>query len=427
LEHKDVITAFLRSEEFILLLRRSSEVGTYKGKWAAVSGFLEGTEDPLERAEAEINEEVALTPPDIKLVRSGEPLRVYDEHEDIVWIVHPFLFDVTRPSVRLDWEHSEYKWVRQSELVAYETVPKLKQTFDRVRWDLNASSPNLTRAIQVVEEIAHDSINGAGYLGRKAIAALQAAAKFSGAQSSDGLFRDILHIGLKLRAAQPSMATVWNLTGKLLNEIDYEWQSKSVAEFRESVEDLSAKAVLKSEIAEERVSRNLSNILLKKRRILTHSYSNTVKRALQLCKDGAPHIYVTESAPAFEGRVLARDLKDLEVSTHVLPDAATRSFPVDLDAIVVGADSILADGSVVNKSGTKDIGQTACQLGIPVYVGAEMAKLNAMQFLGQPMQLAAIFDQTPSDYITSIVTEHGEMKPAQVILEIKRLVRELYT
>lgn len=427
MEYKPVVTAFLRSEELILLLRRSNEVDTYKGKWAAVSGFLEGDEDPLERAETEIGEEVGLTPQDITLVRSGEPLRVYDGEEEIVWIVHPFLFDVIHPSIRADWEHSGYKWVRQSELATHETVPKLKEAFDRVRWDLNRTSPSLTRAIQLVVEIDRDRTNGAGYLGRKAIAALQAAAQYSSAQSSGDLFRDLLHIGLKLRAAQPSMATIWNLTGKLLNEIDYEWQSKSVTEFRELVEDLSAKAVLKNEIAEERVSRNLSKILLKKRRILTHSYSNTVKRALQLCKDGAPQIYVTESAPAFEGRMLARDLKDLELSARVLPDTATQSFPVDFDAIVVGADSILADGSVVNKTGTKDIAQTAGQLGIPVFVGAEMAKLNAMQFLGQPLQLAAIFDQTPSDYITSFVTEHGEMKPAEVKHQIKRLVRGLYT
>ena len=65
MEYKPVVTAFLRSEELILLLRRSSKVGTYKGKWAAVSGFLEGDEDPLERAETEIAEEVGLTQQDI--------------------------------------------------------------------------------------------------------------------------------------------------------------------------------------------------------------------------------------------------------------------------------------------------------------------------------------------------------------------------
>jgi ribose 1,5-bisphosphate isomerase len=427
LEYKPVVTAFLRSEELILLLRRSCEVGTYKGKWAAVSGLLEEDEDPLERAEMEIAEEVGLTSQNITLVRSGEPLRAYDEQKEIVWIVHPFLFDVIHPSIRLDWEHSEHKWVKESELATHETVPKLKQAFDRVRWDLNRTSPNLTRANELVVEIDHDRTNGAGYLGRKAIAALREAARHSSAQSSGDLFRDILQIGLKLRAAQRGMATIWNLTGKLLNEIDYEWQFKSVTEFRELVENLAARVVLQSEIAEEQVSRNLSYILLKKTCILTHSYSNTVKKALQLCKHGAPQIYVTESAPAFEGRMLVRELNDLELSAHVLPDTAMESFPVNFDAVVVGADGILADGSVVNKTGTRDIAQNARRLGIPVLVGAETAKLNAMQFLGQPLQLGAIFDQTPGDYITSIVTEEGEMKPAEVKHQITLFLKGLYT
>lgn len=37
----EVITAFLRHEGKILLLQRSSEVGSYQGSWAAVSGHLE--------------------------------------------------------------------------------------------------------------------------------------------------------------------------------------------------------------------------------------------------------------------------------------------------------------------------------------------------------------------------------------------------
>ena len=427
MEYTSVVTAFLRSEEFILLLRRSNEVGTYKGKWAAVSGFLEGDENPLERAKTEISEEIGLTQHDIAFVRRGEPLRVYDEQREIVWIIHPFLFDAIHSRIRIDWEHSEYKWVSQSDLETHETVPKLKEAFDRVRWDLKTTSPSLTRAFQLIEEIDRDRTNGASYLGRKAIAALQAVAQYSDARSSGDLFRDILHISLRLRAAQPSMATIWNHTGKLLNELEYAWQSKAITEFKELVQDLSEKAVLRSEIAEEQVSRNLSNILLKKRNILTHSYSGTVKRALQLCKDATPQIYVTESAPRFEGRMLVRDLKRLELSAHVVPDTTTHSFPVDFDVTVVGADSILTDGSVINKTGTRDIAQTAHQLGIPVYVGAETTKLNAMQFLGEPIRLTAIFDQTPSDYITSIVTEHREMKPAEVRQQIKMLVSELYT
>ena len=105
----------------------------------------------------------------------------------------------------------------------------------------------------------------------------------------------------------------------------------------------------------------------------------------------------------------------------------TRPFPVKFDVVVVGADSILADGSVVNKAGTKDIARTAHESMIPVYVAAERSKLDIMEFLGKPIQTNEIFDLTPSDYISSIITEQGELKPSDVGNQIESLVRELYT
>ena len=92
MEYKQVVTSFLQRGRFILLLRRSDDVGTYQGKWGAVSGFLDENEDPYERAKLEINEETALTSKNLRLIRSGELLRVYDKEKDTVWIVHPFLF-----------------------------------------------------------------------------------------------------------------------------------------------------------------------------------------------------------------------------------------------------------------------------------------------------------------------------------------------
>jgi len=49
------------------------------------------------------------------------------------WIGHPFLFEV-RPDaqVRVDWEHTETRWVRPEEVSAFETVPQLAEALMRV-------------------------------------------------------------------------------------------------------------------------------------------------------------------------------------------------------------------------------------------------------------------------------------------------------
>jgi 8-oxo-dGTP diphosphatase len=131
-----VVTCFLlrRSggREEILLLRRSQQVGTYRGRWAGVSGYIEET-DALTQAYTEMEEETGLAGEDVQLLRTGEPLEVVDAEAERRWIVHPFLFEVREPArIRADWEHTETHWIRPEEIFQYETVPQLAETLMRV-------------------------------------------------------------------------------------------------------------------------------------------------------------------------------------------------------------------------------------------------------------------------------------------------------
>ena len=45
LQEKRVVTCFLESEGEILILYRSEQVGSYQGRWAGVSGYVETTAD----------------------------------------------------------------------------------------------------------------------------------------------------------------------------------------------------------------------------------------------------------------------------------------------------------------------------------------------------------------------------------------------
>ena len=55
-----VVTAFLRHQDRVLLVRRSDRVGTYQGRWSAISGYLED-DAPLQQAYREIREETGLS------------------------------------------------------------------------------------------------------------------------------------------------------------------------------------------------------------------------------------------------------------------------------------------------------------------------------------------------------------------------------
>ena len=123
-----VVSCFIEYNKKILILKRSNEVRTYKGKWAGVSGYIEKGEEPLETAFKEIGEEIGLKKSDVKLVREGEQVKFIDGENE--WIIHPFLFHSRKSDVAIDWEHSECRWIFPKEIVKYDTVPKLKEAME---------------------------------------------------------------------------------------------------------------------------------------------------------------------------------------------------------------------------------------------------------------------------------------------------------
>ncbi|MFH1663083.1 MAG: NUDIX domain-containing protein [Chloroflexota bacterium] len=129
LPEKHVVTCFLECEGRILILRRSRAVGSFKGKWAGISGYVETTAD--EQTLIEIEEEAGLCPQDVKLLAKGDLLEAEDE--GVRWVVHSYLFRIKEPNkVKIDWEHSDKKWIRPEDMGKYQTVPMLKEVLARV-------------------------------------------------------------------------------------------------------------------------------------------------------------------------------------------------------------------------------------------------------------------------------------------------------
>jgi hypothetical protein len=127
-----VVTCFVTRDGKVLLLRRSQRVGTYRGLWAGVSGYLEN-DPPEARAWIELEEEVGITKADATLDRAGEPLDVRDDAEGRLWRVHPFRFALrSGVTPRLDWESVAFKWALPGEIATLETVPGLLEAWQRI-------------------------------------------------------------------------------------------------------------------------------------------------------------------------------------------------------------------------------------------------------------------------------------------------------
>jgi 8-oxo-dGTP pyrophosphatase MutT (NUDIX family) len=126
----NVVTCLLENNAEILILRRSEEVGTYRELWGGVAGFVEDDEEPQETAIKEIKEEAGIEKKDLLLVKKEDAIKFTDLYEDKLyeWIVYPFLFHIKdRGKIQIDREHTEFRWVKPSELKKYDTVPRFKE------------------------------------------------------------------------------------------------------------------------------------------------------------------------------------------------------------------------------------------------------------------------------------------------------------
>ena len=125
----NIVTSFIKNDDKILILQRSDKVKSMKCLWAVVSGIIEKRDKtPLDRAKTEIREETGINENEIELLKYVEQIKIestqYKNHE---WNIFAFLFKTKNPKVKLNWENSDFNWIKPNEIKNYETVPELEK------------------------------------------------------------------------------------------------------------------------------------------------------------------------------------------------------------------------------------------------------------------------------------------------------------
>lgn len=131
-----VVTVLLiNDEEKILILKRGNKVRTYKGMWGGVAGYIEENEKPYQTAVKEIKEEVGLENEDVEIINQLDPISFTDFYEGkrYDWEIFSFLFKIKKNSkIKIDWEHSEYRWIAPSQINKFDTVPHFKEIVSKL-------------------------------------------------------------------------------------------------------------------------------------------------------------------------------------------------------------------------------------------------------------------------------------------------------
>lgn len=127
-----VLTCFVKYQDKILLLKRSNKVRAYQGLWNTVAGYLDEMKPIKNKVYEELGEEPGISKENILKTKLGDPYEFYDRDIQKTWIIFPALVELkNRPAIKLDWEHTDYKWIKPERINEYNIVPNLDITLEK--------------------------------------------------------------------------------------------------------------------------------------------------------------------------------------------------------------------------------------------------------------------------------------------------------
>jgi len=266
-----------------------------------------------------------------------------------------------------------------------------------------------------IDAIRLDRIHGASWLSREALAVLKLAAERSQATSSDDLLAEMRDAARKLMAARPAMAPITNAVSRFV--ADFWAKSKEDRDF-DSLKGFARsrcdELIAESEQAALKVAQIAAQMIAEGERLMTCSYSSTICRALRVAEAEGKHFEVLIAESKFGGRaygeLTAAELQRYSIPVELIPDGDIKQNMPRVGKVLVGADSILADGTLINGIPTYELASAARESDIPVYSVCETAKFNAQSHI----ELEPGFDRMPPDLVMGIITEQGLIRPEEV-------------
>ncbi len=226
----------------------------------------------------------------------------------------------------------------------------------------------------------------------------------------------------RISDAQPSMAIVHNVAHMFAQLVG------------EGMEPMAVRNQLQEELetAKERIARTYLKIAPEDAVVVTASFSDNVLATLQLANEKGlvARVFVLEARPLLEGRFLVVALQEAGIPASLAPDALGPSLVAQANEVLVGADSVLRDGAVVNKIGSYGLALAAREAGKPFYAACETLKFDARHDAAswpgsRPMNPKEVwenpperidvvnryFELVPASLVTAIVTERGSYAP----------------
>lgn len=303
---------------------------------------------------------------------------------------------------------------------------------------------------RVVEAIKRLEVRGAPAIGIAGAIAVMLSA-YDAASSSCGdsaLFLGIVEKASSTIAdARPTAVNLMWASRKMKDiAASYIEEGSSPEETVDSLFCAVQRMIAEDEAANRRIGDHGAALLPGKAKVLTHCNAGSLATAFYgtalgvvysaASQGGIERVFADETRPVGQGaRLTAWELSRAGIPVTLICDDMSASVMSKgwVDAVIVGADRVAANGDVANKIGTLGVATIAKRYHVPFYVACpistvdlgmatgdaiEIEERDAGEVLAEPIDGVDVFnpafDVTPAELITAIITENGVFAPNRI-------------
>jgi ribose 1,5-bisphosphate isomerase len=183
--------------------------------------------------------------------------------------------------------------------------------------------------------------------------------------------------------------------------------------------------------------------------VMTHCHSSVVNGIFMKAKEQGKDnfkVVATETQPILQGRKTVKNLLKNGIEVIHIVDSAMRWAVnnLDVDLIIIGADSLTSEGTIINKIGSRLLALVAHEEHVPFYVASPLLKYNPETSFGilekiemrspkeiwedAPENLQILnpaFETVSRRYIDGLISEAGIFAPSHVHTYFAKLYPDL--
>lgn len=295
----------------------------------------------------------------------------------------------------------------------------------------------------VAQAIKSMVIRGAPAIGVAAAFGVALGALGIGVENFDAYYDKLLVIISRLAETRPTAVNLFWALDRMKN-CALENKTRPLAQITEALKQEALKIYNEDIEANRSIGRHGQRLLKDGMNVLTHCNAGALATAgfgtalgviYAATESGKRiHVYADETRPRLQGaKLTAWELQKHGLETTVIADTMAGSLMKQgrINACLVGADRIAANGDVANKIGTYEVAVLARYHNIPFYVAAPLSTIDARIPSGNdipieerdPREVTHIdqtqitpdfvdvinpaFDVTPAELVTAIITDRG--------------------